>query len=293
MQKHIPVLQQEVIEALAPQKNQNFIDATLGYGGHASLILEKTSPNGKILGIEQDINAINIAEKNLSKYGNRVSIVNDNFIEIGLIVRKWKVESIDGILLDLGVNTAQLTSEDRGLSFNSIAPLDMRMDTARQKTTASDIVNKYSEKEIANILFAGEEKFGKSIARRITIARKAKKIENTAELVSIIKSAMPPSYRYGQSTHFATATFRALRMEVNHELENLKNVLPQAVSVLSPKGRIAVISFHSLEDRIVKNYFRENNNLEILTKKPIIATDEEIAKNPSSRSAKLRIAIKK
>jgi 16S rRNA (cytosine1402-N4)-methyltransferase len=290
--KHIPVLAKETIKILDPKPNENIIDATLGQGGHASLILEKTAPKGQLLGVEQDIEAIKVAEKNLKIYGNRVSIVNNNFTEIGLIKRSWDVESIDGILLDLGPNTEQLKSEERGLSFKGNAKLDMRLDKTRQKLTAADIVNKYSEKEIMEILFAGEEKFSKAIAKRIVINRKNKDINTTSELVEIIKQAIPPKVRFGSKKHFATGTFRALRMEVNNELENLRQVLPQLTSILSPGGRIAVISFHSLEDRIVKNFFRDKEDLEILVKKPIIATDQEMTLNPNARSAKLRAAKK-
>lgn len=292
---HIPVLSDEIIKILDPRPNQNFIDATLGHGGHSKLLLEKTAPNGKLLAIEQDIEAINVAAQNLSKYKNRITIIHDNFIQIGLIIRKWKFQKIDGILIDLGPNTDQLTSEVRGLSFRSDAPLDMRLDETRQKTTAADILNNYSQKTITDILFRGEEKFAKQIAKKIVIARQKKRIETVTELTRIIKSAIPPSYRFLKNTHFATATFRALRMEVNNELANLAQVLPQALSALSPKGKIAVISFQSLEDRIVKNFFRErdqNGEIKIITTKPIIATEREITINPSARSAKLRAAIK-
>lgn len=293
MVKHIPVLQKEVIEILAPKANKNFIDATLGYGGHASLILENTAPSGKLLAIEQDEETLIEAKSNLQKYADRVIFFNNNFTDLGLLLRKWKVEKISGILIDLGPNTKQLKSEERGLSFSSNAELDMRLDKTRQKIKAKDILNKYSETDITRILQAGEEKFAKPIARKIIHCRRNHPIERVNDLLEIIKTATPPNYRYQQKTHFATATFRALRIAVNDELNNLKNVLPQAVKAVSPGGRIVVISFHSLEDRIVKNFFRECAEIEILNSKPIIATDEEIAKNPSARSAKMRGAIKK
>lgn len=289
---HIAVLQKEVLNALAPRKNGNYIDLTLGYAGHAKLILEKTKPSGKLMGIDQDAEAIIEAEKVLAPFKNRVEIINGNFTEIGLIIRKWQVNKIDGIILDLGPNTVQLKDEERGLSFLSNAPLDMRQDRNRQRTTAADIVNDYSEKDIRQILQRGEEKFAGPIARHLVQKRREGQIKTTDQLVELVKQVMPPNYRHKLTTHFATGTFRALRIEVNHELENLTHVLPQAVQILSPGGRIAVISFHSLEDRIVKNFFRENENLKIINTKPIEASEEEINNNPSSRSAKLRVAEK-
>lgn len=292
MQKHIPVLQKEIIQVLAPKPGENFIDATLGFGGHSKLILEKTSPNGKLLAIDQDEEAMIEAEKNLADFGDRVQFEKANFTDLGLIVRRWKVDRIDGILIDLGVNTDQLTG-DRGFSFKIDAPLDMRMDTCAQRLTAADILNKYSERDLAQILLElGEEKYARPIARKIVEARGKKKICSTGELVEIIRIATPPAYRFGRRLHFATNTFRALRMVVNEELENLKKVLPQAVKVLSPGGRIAVISFQSLEDRIVKNFLRDNENLKLLSNKPIGPSEEEIEINSASRSAKVRFAVK-
>lgn len=289
--KHIPVLQHEVIQYLAPKLGENFIDCTLGYGGHAKLILKKTAPNGKLLAIDQDEVAITSAQENLSEFGERITIARANFTELGLIIRKWPVEHIDGILIDLGPSTVQLTGE-RGFSFRTDAPLDMRMAPDAQRESAADILNKLSEKEIAKILYDGEERYARQIAKKIVEARHDSPIKSTLQLVEIIKSATPPSYRFNKSTHFATNTFRALRMFVNDELVNLKKVLPQAVQVLSPGGRIAIISFHSLEDRIVKQYLRDNDELEVITIKPVIASAEEIEQNPSARSAKLRAAIK-
>jgi len=293
MQAHIPVLQKEVIKILAPHPNENFIDATLGFGGHAQLLLKKIAPYGKLLGIDQDLEALNQAKKNLREFEERFQYYHGNFINLGLIVRDWQVDIIDGILFDLGVSTYQLLTAERGFSFNLSAPLDMRMDPTRQKITAADIVNKYSEKDLSRILFElGEERYAKKIAAKISIARKKEPIRTTNQLVEIIKSAMPPDYRYSREHHFATSAFRALRMAVNDELGSLKKVLPQAIQILSPGGRIAIISFHSLEDRIVKNFFRESQDLEIITEKPIVASVEEIQKNPKARSAKLRAARK-
>jgi len=280
MTKHTPVLIREVIKTLAPQKNDNFIDGTLGFGGHAKLILEKIGPHGKLLGIDQDIEALEAAKKNLETFGERFSFYHGNFLDLGLIRRKWN-------------STYQLSTPKRGFSFNLKSLLDMRMDPTRQKITAADIVNNYSEKDLSKILFElGEERFAKKITAKIVLSRKREPIKTTDKLVEIIKQAMPPEYRYSREHHFATSTFRALRMAVNNELENLKRVLPQAVQILSPGGRIAVISFHSLEDRIVKNFFHDSLDLEILTKKPIVASQKEIAINPKARSAKLRVAKK-
>ena len=288
--QHIPVLKNELLELMAPQKNQNFIDATLGTGGHTLAILKHTGPNGKLLGIDQDGLAIETAKDNLAEFGDRVSFARINFTELGLVIREWKVNQIDGIYFDLGPSTDQLKSS--GSSFLTDGPLDMRANPESQKETAADIVNKYPEKEIIKVLFAGEEKSAKQIARKIVEARSKHPIETTLQLVEIIKRSLPPKYRHEKKTHFATDTFRALRMAVNSELENLRSVLPQAVKLLKNDGKIAVITFHSLEDRIVKNFFRESADLEILTTKPITASEMEIIQNPSSRSAKLRVAKK-
>lgn len=287
--KHIPVLTVELLNALAPQRNENFIDATLGTGGHAFKILEKTAPNGKLLGIDWDDSALTEAQEKLNKFGERVSFAHANFTQLGLLIRQWKVKTVNGIYFDLGPSTDKLKAP--GTSFLTDAPLDMRQDL-NQKITAKDIVNKYSEKEIREILFSGEEKFARQIAKKITVERQKYQIETTLQLVEIIKKAIPPKNRYEGKTHFATDTFRALRIKVNRELENFREVLPQAVSIVSSGGKIAVITFHSLEDRIVKNYFRDNEHLKVLTEKPISASEEEIAQNPPSRSAKLRVAQK-
>ncbi len=292
MKKHIPVLIKEVLTILAPRPGENFVDCTLGYGGHAKAILEKTSPNGKLLGLDQDKEAMISAEKNLAVLRDRIQIEHSNFTKLGLLARCWPVEHIDGILVDLGASTTQLTGE-RGFSFQVDAPLDMRMNPQTGGLTAAQIINKFSEQEIFKILQQGEERFAKPIAKKIVKTRRQNPIKTTGQLVEIIRLATPPSYRYQRKTHFATAVFRALRMAVNEELGNLNKLLPQAIQVLSPGGRIAIISFHSLEDRIVKKYFQDREDIEILTPKPIVASTEEIEHNPSARSAKLRGAIKK
>jgi len=292
LKEHIPVLPAETIKHLDPKPGENFIDATLGYAGHAKLILEKTAPDGRILGLDQDEHALTAAQDALSGFSGRVQTEHINFTQLGLIVRKWPVNHVDGVLIDLGVSTPQLTGE-RGFSFKTNVPLDMRQNPRAQRLTAADVINKSTEKEIAKILFDGEERFAKQIAKKIIEVRRAKPIATTQELVEIIHRATPPAYRATVKTHFATATFRALRIAVNDELENLKKVLPQAKQVLSPGGRLVVISFQSLEDRIVKHFFKNSTDLTILTNKPVLASAEEINENPNARSAKLRAAIKK
>lgn len=291
MIQHTPVLTKEVLKFLAPHSNKNYIDATCGFGGHAVKILEKTKPSGKLLAIDQDEEALEEAQKNLKNFLSRIDFCRANFAELGLIVRSWKVSRIDGILFDLGVSTYQLLSPERGFSFNASVELDMRM-SRDTKLTARKIVNSWSENELHRLFKNyGEEPFARQIAREIVKAR-IRPISKTDELVRIIKKAMPPKYRHSREKHFATATFRALRMATNNELENLRNGLKQARQVLSPTGHLVVISFHSLEDRIVKSFFLEGG-FEVLTKKPIKASPDEIRRNPKARSAKLRAAIKK
>ena len=291
MYKHIPVLPDLTIKYLAPAENENFIDATCGLGGHSKLILEKTGPNGRLLAIDQDADALSFAEENLKKFRSRVEFANCNFSELGLVIRKWKVDRVDGILFDLGVSSYQLDNPERGFSFAKDAPLDMRMSQDRQQLTAAKIVNKWRLPELVKVLKEfGEEPFASQIARKIVQERLQKPIETTQQLVEVIKKTLPPKYRIGRDTHFATSTFRALRMAVNDELSVLESALKQAVQILSPGGRLVVITFHSLEDRIVKKFLLSQPNLEVLTKKPLIADENEITSNPRARSAKLRSA---
>jgi len=295
MQPHIPVLRREVIKYLAPQKNQNFIDATVGFGGHAKLILEKTSPRGLLFAIDQDPVAIEEAQKNLKNYGNRITFINRNFDEMGLLVRKWPVPEISGILFDLGASSYQLSS-GRGFSFLKDSPLDMRM-SPNVKETAEKIINRWPAEKIRQIIWQyGEESMAAAITREIIRARRIHPIERTGELVEAIEKAMPlreKAKRKMHAKHFATLTFQALRIAVNDELSALENGLKQALQILSPGGGIVVISFHSLEDRIVKQFFRESPDLEILTPKPVIPSEKEIDDNPRARSAKLRAVRKK
>lgn len=289
---HIPVLTKEVLQYLDPKENENFIDCTVGQGGHAILILEKNKPNGKVLGIDLDSDQIENCK--LTIKDNRLILVNDSYVNIKEIVEKIKFGQVNGILLDMGMSSAQLEGTTKGFSFQKDEVIDMRYNTS-QKLSAEIIVNEYSKEELEKILQEyGEERFAKQIAKKITEERKINKIESTFQLVEIIKDATPSEYWRGR-IHYATRTFQALRIAVNGELENLKKVLPQAISVLSSEGRIVIISFHSLEDRIVKNFFREREkegSIKILTKKPLVAEAGELILNPRSRSAKLRAFIK-
>jgi len=286
---HIPVLQKEVLEYLDPKPNENFIDCTIGEGGHSLAILEKTAPEGKVLGIDWNEEII----KN-TKYKNRIIPVCDNFVNLKEIIVKQKFKKISGILFDLGMSSWHLEGSGRGFSFLKKEPLDMRYNP-QNPTSAEKILNYWSREEIEKILREfGEERFSKEISEKIIETRKIEPIKNTFQLVEIVKRAMPSRYLH-QKINPSTRTFQALRIAVNNELNNLQEVLPQALEVLERGGRIAIISFQSLEDRIVKNFFREqakNNLLKILTKKPITPANEEIRRNPRSRSAKLRAAIK-
>jgi 16S rRNA (cytosine1402-N4)-methyltransferase len=293
--KHVPVLTKEVIEALDPKQNENFIDCTVGQGGHAKLILEKTSPSGKVLGIDLDPSQIKNSRQALMGFAERLILVNDSYINLEKIVEENNFKDVSGILLDLGMSSWQLEGTEKGFSFQANQALDMRYDENRNELTAKEIVNTWSEEKIENILTEyGEEKFARKIARKIIEQRKIHKIESTFDLVEIIKEATPANY-WNSKIHYATRTFQALRIAVNQELENVEKILPIALSILKTGGRLVVISFHSLEDRIVKNYFKTavtNKIIELKTKKPITAEATEIGENPRSRSAKLRVAIK-
>jgi len=288
---HIPVLQKEVLKYLDPKPNQNFIDCTIGEAGHTLAILEKNRPKGKVLGIEWDIELY----KNLSKSDiNRLVLANDNFVNLKEIVEREKFRPIKGILFDLGMSSWHLEESGRGFSFLRKEPLDMRYNS-QNPLTAEKIVNYWLESEIEKILREyGEERFSGKIAKEIIKERKVKPIKNTSQLIEFLKRAVPFRYQH-QKIHFATRTFQALRITVNDELNNLKKVLPQALEILMPGGSLVIISFHSLEDRIVKNFLRNRAKeglLKILTKKPIRPKEEEIKINPRSRSAKLRAILK-
>ena len=290
---HIPVLQNEVLKYLDPKPNQNFIDATIGEGGHAISILERTSPNGKLLGIDWSPEIIENCKLKIQNVKKRITLVCDNFVNLKEIVKRERFLAVSGILFDLGMSSWHLEESGRGFSFLKNEPLDMRY-SPQNPLTAEKIVNYWSKSEMEKILREyGEERFAKKIAEKIIEARQSKPIKTTSQLVEIIKKAVLSRYRH-QKIHFATRTFQALRITVNDELNNLEKALPQTLEILKPGGRLVVISFHSLEDRIVKNFYRDSSpeKLKILTKKPVRPQKEEIKINPRARSAKLRAAIK-
>lgn len=284
---HVPVLPKEVQKYLSPQPNENFIDCTVGGGGHTAEILKNIAPRGKVLGIDWTQETL----KTLPKNPNLI-LVNDNFANLAEIVKKEKFNKVKGILFDLGMSSWHLENSGRGFSFQKREPLDMRYGLQNQ-LTAEKIINFWSKFDIERILKDwGEEEFAEEISRQIVEERKQKPIETTGQLVEVIQRAVPKSYLHGR-LHFATKTFQALRIAVNDELQNIAKALPQALQVLEPGGRLAVISFHSLEDRIVKEFFKNNALvLSPLTKKPITPTFEEIKINPRARSARLRAAVK-
>ena len=273
---HTPVLKKEVLEYLDPKPNENFIDSTFGGGGHAEAILKKNKPSGKVLGIERDSEIF----KKL-KPKKRLVVVNNSYINLKDITEKLNFGPVRGILFDLGMSSYHIDQSGRGFTYLKNEPLDMRY-SAKNNLTAKKILNSYSEKEIEKILKEyGQERFYRKIAKKIL---KKRPIKTTFQLVEIIKESRVFSF---------SRIFQALRIAVNDELLSLKKALPQAVEILSPGGRIVVISFHSLEDKIVKNFFKNTDNLEILNKKPITPSKEEIKINYRSRSAKLRAAMKK
>jgi len=292
---HIPVLQKEVLKCLDPKPNENFIDCTIGGGGHTKGILEKTKPKGKVLGIDSDNQQIENSKNYLSGFKKRLILVNDSYINLKTIVRKNNFYPVKGILLDLGMSGWHLENSGRGFSFLRNESLDMRYDN-KACLTAREIINKWDQQEIERVLKEyGEERFSREIAKAIIQARKETIIQTTSQLVGVIKKAIPPRYQH-QPIHYATKTFQALRIAVNDELNNLKKILPQTIEILENQGRLVIISFHSLEDRLVKNFLREEakkKTIQILTKKPIIASFQELKINPRSRSAKLRAAVKK
>lgn len=329
---HIPVLLEESLEKLNLKKGDTVVDATLGGGGHSREILKTIGDKGKLIAIDRDKKAIEkfaefsicLPDGQISKVKNNY-FVNSNFANLENILKALKIKSVDAVLADLGISSDQLEDAERGFSFREDAKLDMRMsshanpriDVNQQiandedsEITAEKIVNNYSEKDLGRIFRDyGEERFAGRIAKRIIETRKSKKIKTTRELIDVIAKAIPGKYRRGKR-HFATKTFQALRIETNGELESLKNFLPQAIDALKTGGRLAVIAFHSGEDRIVKEIFRENARgcvcpqefpicrcgcepkIKIITKKPIIPDFKEVKKNPRSRSAKLRVAEK-
>jgi 16S rRNA (cytosine1402-N4)-methyltransferase len=303
---HVPVLLTETIEALDPRTGGFYIDATLGVGGHAEEVLRMSSPGGALLGIDVDPAALEAASARLARFGNRVVTVESYFDRIGSIAKETGFERVQGILFDLGVSSLQLDRSQRGFSFQDEGPLDMRLGPSA-KRTAADLVRDLPHNELQLIFQEyGEERFAGRIARRIVSERARRPIESTAQLATIVAGAKPAAVR--ERIHPATRVFQALRIAVNEELNRLSAALPQAVDLLGEGGRLVVISFHSLEDRIVKHFFRQEARdcicppevpvcacghtatLRLLSTRPISPKEEEIASNPRARSARLRVA---
>ena len=304
--KHISVLLDETIDGLDIKPDGIYVDGTLGGGGHSYEILKRLSPKGRLIGIDQDGEALKAAGERLKEFENQITLVRSNYCEIDKVLKELNVEKVDGILLDIGVSSYQLDNLERGFSYKSDAPLDMRMDT-RQELTAADVVNTYSENELFKIIKDyGEDKFAKNIAKHIVLARKEKPLETTKELSEVIKRAIPMKVQ-AKGGHPAKKTFQAIRIEVNQELTVLKESIDKMIDLLKPNGRICIITFHSLEDRIVKTKFRENENPctcppnfpvcvcgkkskgKVITRKPIIPSEDEIEENKRAKSSKLWI----
>ncbi len=303
--KHYSVMLTETIEGLNVRENGIYVDGTLGGAGHATEVCKLLNGTGRFIGIDQDKDAISAASERLKNFNN-VTIVRDNYENMPEIVKGLGIEKVSGILLDLGVSSYQLDTAERGFSYNMDAPLDMRMDD-RNPVTARDIVNNYSESELYRIIKDyGEDNFAKNIAKNIVAARSKKEIETTLELVEVIKKAVPAKFQIAYG-HPAKRTFQAIRIELNRELYVLQNSIDRMTDLLEPHGRLCIITFHSLEDRIVKSIFKKNENPctcppnfpvcvcnkkskgKVITHKPILPSDEELKVNSRSKSAKLRI----
>ncbi|HET9910924.1 MAG TPA: 16S rRNA (cytosine(1402)-N(4))-methyltransferase RsmH [Anaerolineales bacterium] len=301
---HRPVLYKEIIHALQPRRGGRYVDGTLGAGGHARGILEASAPDGQLLGLDVDPQALALARKTLAPYEGRIHLAQASYTSLSMQLAQLQWDAVDGIVLDLGASSIQFDTPERGFSFLHDAPLDMRFGP-HMVQTAADLVNKYSERELADLIYQyGEERDARKIARAIV---KARPLHTTRELVAVIEAVSP---RRGDRVHPATRTFQALRIAVNEELASIEEVLPQALSALKVGGRLAVISFHSLEDRIVKGFFREQSKdlvnppyeriyeverkatLKEINRKPITPSEAEVENNPRARSAKLRIIEK-
>ncbi len=304
--EHTTVLLDETVDGLNVRPDGIYVDATLGGGGHAFKVCTKLGSTGRLIGIDQDADAIEAAGKRLEGFGEKVTIIRSNYRDMKPELHKLGIDGVDGITLDLGVSSYQLDTAERGFSYRMDAPLDMRMDQ-RQKLTARDIVNGYSEAELFRVIRDyGEDRFAKNIAKHIVAEREKAPVETTGQLNEIIKRAIPMKVQK-TGGHPSKRTFQAIRIELNHELEVLRDSLDEMIDMLRPGGRICVITFHSLEDRIVKSAFRRNENPctcpshfpvcvcgkvskgKVITRKPILPTQEEMESNPRSKSAKLRI----
>jgi 16S rRNA (cytosine1402-N4)-methyltransferase len=290
MKVHIPVLVRQVLEYLDVQPGKNIIDCTVGEAGHTIEILKQNAPTGKVLGIDWDSTQIQNSRLHSKEFNDRVILVHDSYVNIKSIVENYRFNPVDGILADLGMSSWQLEGE-KGFTFLKDQPLDMRYNDTTE-LTAEKIINEYAENKIEEILEKfGEEKYARHIAKEIEIKRQRKRIQSTFELVEIIRQAVPKKFQNGK-IHVATKTFQALRIAVNGEIDNLEKFLRDAAAVLGQGGRLVIISFHSLEDRIVKNVFKDladQQKAKILTKKPITGDFQEIQENPRARSAKLRV----
>lgn len=304
--KHKSVLLNETIDGLNIKPDGIYVDGTLGGGGHAYEVCRRLGEKGSIVGIDQDAAAIEAASARLKDFGEKVTIVRSNYCDMKSKLHELGIDKVDGIVLDLGVSSYQLDTAERGFSYREDAPLDMRMDT-RQKMTARDIVNDYTEADLYRVIRDyGEDKFAKNIAKHIVQARAVKPVETTAELSEVIRASIPMKFQK-KSGHPAKRTFQAIRIELNRELDVLRDSLDDMIDLLNPGGRLCIITFHSLEDRIVKSAFRKNENPctcppdfpvcvcgkkskgSIITKKPILPSEEELEYNSRSKSAKLRI----
>ena len=308
--KHIPIMLEQVIEGLDIKPDGIYVDGTLGGGGHSYEIAKRLVNGGRLIGIDQDEAAIKAAGVKLSEFDDRVTIVRSNYAQMVSVLRGLDIDRVDGILLDLGVSSHQLDNAERGFSYMEDAPLDMRMDR-RQEKTARDIVNYYSHAELTRIIRDyGEDKFAAKIAAKIIAFRENKPIETTGELAEIIKSAIPMKYRL-TGGHPAKRTFQAIRIELNRELGILEESIEGMLDILSDGGRMAVITFHSLEDRIVKTAFKKaespctcppdfpicvcgkKSKGFVISRKPVVPSDEEMERNPRAKSSKLRIFVRK
>lgn len=304
--EHISVLLNETIDALDIKENGIYVDGTLGGAGHAYEVCKRLGAEGRFIGIDQDADAIEAGTKRLAEFGEKVRIVRSNYCNMKQVLEELGISKVNGIVLDLGVSSHQLDTAERGFSYREDAPLDMRMDQ-RNPMTAKDIVNGYSENELFRIIRDyGEDKFAKNIAKHIVRAREEKEITTTNELTEIIKAAIPMKVRKNTG-HPSKKTFQAIRIELNKELDVLKDTLDEMIELLDDGGRICIITFHSLEDRIVKSIYRKNENPctcpstfpvcvcgnkpkgKVITRKPILPTEEELVYNRRSKSAKLRV----
>lgn len=308
---HKSVLLDETVDSLNVKSGGIYVDGTLGGGGHSYQILKRMNGKGRLIGIDQDEDAICAATERLREYGDMVTIVRDNYCNIKNVLDNLGITGVDGIVLDLGVSSYQLDTSERGFSYMEDGPLDMRMDN-RKNITAEDIVNDYSEMELFHIIRDyGEDKFAKNIAKHIVMERQKERITTTGQLADIVKAAIPMKVRAAKGGHPAKKTFQAIRIELNRELDVLKQSIDIMIDLLNDDGRLCIITFHSLEDRIVKNSFRKNENPctcppdfpvcvcgkkskgKIITRKPVVPSAEELEENRRAKSSKLRVFERK